>query len=130
MKRLTDNPILEYIAVVSFVAIMIILALTACGVPAAQLTMEDWETALDGSDITITDRQEKAASMIGALRGTGYSTDEVGFGVYEYKDAAAARVPQPLMDQFDSVTTGNLKIYHTRGSLAAFDVVRELFEGL
>ena len=139
MKRFTENPILKYaaIGVVAFVAIMLVLALTSCTptmVPATHLTMEDWETALEGSVLTITERYEqtgilKLASMIGARRGTGYSTGEVGFGVYEYKDASAAKVSQPLMDQFNSVTNGNLKLYHTRGSLNDFQAVRELFEG-
>ncbi len=129
------NPI-RYTAagVVAFVVIMLVLALTSCAAPATHLTMEDWETALEGSVLTITERYEqtgilKLASMIGARRGTGYSTGEVGFGVYEYKDASAAKVSQPLMDQFNSVTNGNLKLYHTRGSLNDFQAVRELFEG-
>ena len=87
---------------------------------------------MEANGLSVTDRFEKAAFILGALQGVGYITDEgISFEVYEYKDGKAALLRQPLIDDSAPFAVNrNMKLYLTGGPLAEFERLRDLLMSL
>ena len=94
------------------------------------LTLEAWGDALEREGIIIEQQNEKMASLVGALRGIGYITDDgIGIEVYEYTNsrARAQAVDFFFEGQYPEVANGNLKLYFTRGPIDRFDNFKRIF---
>ena len=115
----------------------------ACGGAAtdSRLTIEDWDAALAraGIDIENKESEDQIAILIGALRMTGYRTeDERYFAVYEYKDSKAAANPRTILGDADdtflanlpTAVNGNLRLYYIQGKIEGFNELEALLDAL
>ena len=116
------------------------LLATACGGAAtdSRLTIEDWEAAMVRYGIDIKHEiPVEGVLPLGALRATGYGTEDERFVIAEYKDAKAAAEWGLLLDTDDTffkylpmAVNGNLRLYYIQGKIEGFDELEALLGAL